>query len=71
MKMLNLMNQIQKVKSKKLPNIQTLNSAYNCEICNFVSKMESELRIHMSKKHVVIEQLDGYLLVFKKHNDKG
>ena len=32
-------------------------SAY--KICDFVNKMESGLRIHMYKKHAVIEQLDG------------
>ena len=34
-------------------------TVYNCEICDFVSKKESGLIIHMSKKHHLIEQLDG------------
>ena len=34
-------------------------SAFKCEICDFETKKESGLRIHMSKKHAVIEQLHG------------
>ena len=34
-------------------------TVYNCEICDFVRKKESGLNIHMSKKHLLIEQLDG------------
>ena len=32
---------------------------YICEICDFVTNKDSGVRIHMSKKHVTIEQLDG------------
>ena len=32
---------------------------YLCELCDFKSNRENGLRIHMSKKHATIEQLDG------------
>ena len=30
-----------------------------CELCDFVSNRESGYKIHMSRKHATIEQLDG------------
>ena len=38
-------------------------AVFNCEICDFNSNKESGLRIHMSKKHAIIEQLDGNIEV--------
>ena len=32
---------------------------FNCEICDFKSNKESGLKIHMSRKHPVLEQIDG------------
>ena len=40
-------------------------SAFKCEICDFETKKESGLRIHMSKNHAVIEQLDGNVEIEK------
>ena len=34
-------------------------ASFDCEICDFKSNRESGLKIHMSKKHATIEQLDG------------
>ena len=34
-------------------------SEYACEICDFKSNKESGLNIHMSRKHPVLEQIDG------------
>ena len=38
---------------------QVDNSTLNCEICDFRCKKETSLNAHMSRKHPVIEQLDG------------
>ena len=32
---------------------------FKCEICDFSSNKESGLNIHMSRKHAVLEQIDG------------
>ena len=32
---------------------------FRCEICDFKSNRETGLRIHMSRKHATIEQVDG------------
>ena len=32
---------------------------FDCEICDFKSNKESGLKIHMSRKHPVLEQIDG------------
>ena len=34
-------------------------NVYNCELCDFISNKKSGLNIHMSRKHTMIEQLDG------------
>ena len=36
---------------------------YSCELCDFKSNWENGLRIHMTRKHSQIEQLDGNLSV--------
>ena len=35
-------------------------SEYSCEMCDFVSNWKNGLRIHVSRKHGNIEQLDGH-----------
>jgi len=34
-------------------------ASYQCDICDFVSNRVTGLRIHMTRKHATIEQLDG------------
>ena len=41
------------------PAIAEKVNSFACEICEFESKWENGLNIHMSKKHAPIEQLDG------------
>ena len=42
---------------------------FYCEICDFKSKWENGLNIHMSTKHSNLEQLDGNLSVSEDSNE--
>merc|ERR1712126_199351 len=44
---------------------------YNCELCDFISNKKSGLNIHMSRKHTVIEQLDGNVDVVLHEDEQG
>ena len=36
-----------------------IQASFDCEICDFKSNRVTGLRIHMTKKHALIEQIDG------------
>ena len=44
-------------KADKASKILTKN--FTCELCDFVSNREAGYKIHMTRKHATIEQLDG------------
>ena len=55
----NLDNKNDEVEATSDDKAQVDNSTLNCEICDFRCKKETSLNAHMSRKHPVIEQLDG------------
>ena len=50
------------VEATGCPEIQAeqAENTFNCDLCDFNSKWKNGLRIHMTKKHSKIEQLDGH-----------
>ena len=46
------------IETDKVDKDQNLQD-FKCELCDFVSNHERGLNIHMSRKHTMIEQLDG------------
>ena len=55
----NMDNKNDEVAATSDDKAQVDNSSWNCEICDFRCKKETSLNAHMSRKHPVIEQLDG------------
>ena len=52
-----LTDKISEVESCELT--EKVDNSFACDVCDFCSNWENGLRVHMSKKHRNIEQIDG------------
>ena len=47
-------------KDEIVQSAEKLNEHFECPICDFTSKWENGLNVHMSRKHSKMDQLDGF-----------